>query len=530
MAKRTAPAQRKKIVIVCAHLDVTRSAERERDFMQPSAGLQIASLFDRERYDVTLYHEMWHGPFDTARTPDADLVFLTGLQRDFDRQRQLAYFFKQRGAITVAGGSVCTLFPDFATRFFDVVCAGGIDSVRDVIADYERGTLRATYSSPQTRLTDYRVDYRILRESGIRGALHLIEASRGCNFRCDFCAIPAEKARHTPYGTARVLRAIDDSIAASPWFSLKRRYPLALFIDNNFANNPAELRELCAALKRHRRLKGWAALVTQDVLRNRNLVQELARSKCLGLFTGLESLDPEFLKKHDKTQNMTRANSLLDDVAFAQRQGIVIMYGYLFDPRMTTTAEMSRQIEAVLAAETLPFPSFFSFVAPLLGTKLFWESVELGELRPNVRVRDLDGQSVSYRNCRSSDAELTALGNAIFQRLDRIAGPAALVRRSLKTIFATGWRRPMFWFQTYVNNLRAGLRRPPGPGVIRTYIAGTDGLNPQYGCTPSDVSPENKRRFFDPVMVTDENGDLAEWLEPYRPARAASAKAVATGV
>jgi len=61
---------------------------------------------------------------------------LSGLQPDFDRMRQLSYFFRRSGATVVAGGSICTSFPEFATRFFDVVCAGGVDSVRGVVADY----------------------------------------------------------------------------------------------------------------------------------------------------------------------------------------------------------------------------------------------------------------------------------------------------------------------------------------------------------------------------------------------------------
>ncbi|HEX3465533.1 MAG TPA: hypothetical protein VHS78_15900 [Candidatus Elarobacter sp.] len=513
-------ARRPSVLVICAHLNSDRGLAADRGFMQPSAGLQIASLVDRERFDVRLYHEMWHGPLDVTRLPDADVVFLNGLQKDFDRQRQLSYFYRRRGAVTVAGGSICTLFPEFAARFFDVVCSGGVDVVPDVLRDYAAGTLRERYASPQTRLTDYRVDYALLAQNGIGGPMHLIESSRGCNFRCDFCVIPAESARHTHYGAPRVAQAIGDSITASPRFSVKRTFPMLFFIDNNFGNNPGKLREVCAALRADRRVKGWGALVTQDVLRNRELVAELARSKCGGLFTGLESLDPAFLEAHDKKQNVTYAKSLLEDVAFAQRQGITIMYGYLFDPRMSTTQEMTRQIRALAENPELPFPSFFSFVAPLAGTKLFWESALRGELRPNVRLRDLEGFAVAYRNCLSSDEELTAFSRTLFERLDLVAGRRELLRKTLATIRSTRSRKPGFWFSTYVNNLRIltlqRLWKPPGP---RTYIAGTDVLDPQYDWYPPDITAEDKARYFDPVVVTDEHGRLAEWLEAYRPGR-----------
>jgi hopanoid C-2 methylase len=51
--------------------------------------------------------------------------YLTGLQPDFDRMRQLSYFFRRAGAKVVAGGSICTIFPEFSAQFFDAVCSGG---------------------------------------------------------------------------------------------------------------------------------------------------------------------------------------------------------------------------------------------------------------------------------------------------------------------------------------------------------------------------------------------------------------------
>ena len=61
---------------------------------------------------------MWHGPYDTGTLAPGRfaIVFLTGLQMDFDRMRQLSYFFRRAGSLVVAGGSICTLFPEFARK------------------------------------------------------------------------------------------------------------------------------------------------------------------------------------------------------------------------------------------------------------------------------------------------------------------------------------------------------------------------------------------------------------------------------
>src|ERR1700738_555038 len=106
-----------KALVVCTHLRPGRNKRSSRYVMQPISGLHVASLIDRNHFVVRLHHEDWHGPFDTSNCGRYCLVFLTGLQADFDRMRQLAYYFRLSGAIVVAGGSVCSSFPEFATRF-----------------------------------------------------------------------------------------------------------------------------------------------------------------------------------------------------------------------------------------------------------------------------------------------------------------------------------------------------------------------------------------------------------------------------
>src|SRR5215212_11323640 len=215
---------KRRALVICAHLRRGRDKRRTHYFMQPISGLHIGSLIDSRYFDVRLYHEDWHGPFDPARCTGYDLVFLSGLQPDFDRMRQLSYFFRRNGATVVAGGSVCTLFPEFATEFFDAVCAGGVDSVREVVADFLHGTLKPSYRSPAHQISSYAIDHHLLAKSGISPLFHLIEASRGCSFKCSFCVIPGEAGVHAPYDLATLTAALDNAIAASPIFSFRRWY------------------------------------------------------------------------------------------------------------------------------------------------------------------------------------------------------------------------------------------------------------------------------------------------------------------
>ena len=468
-----------KVLIVCAHLRCDRAEGVFREFLQPMSALHVAAFIDRSKYDVRLHYEMYHGLFDPSGAGAYDIVFLTGLQKDFDRMRQLAYYFRRAGVPTVAGGNICSLFPDFASRFFDVVCVGSVDATAAVMRDFERDALRRVYRHQSTRVVPYRLDHRLLRESGIRSNVHFIEASRGCNFQCDFCVIPAEGTRHAPHDVDAVMQAINDSIAAAPALSVQRLYPMVWFLDNNFSNNPRHLRRLCAALKAEPRVKRWGAMVTQDVLRNHRLVELMAGSKCFIVFAGIESLDLAFLDAHGKLQNIAGGRGLIADVEHAARCGIHVIYGYLFDPRLTSIDAFKRELAAILRSDVLMYPNYVSVMMPLVGTKLFWDSAKRGELLAGLRSRlRLWVKLIGY-----------------------------LIRFRVKN--------PITWYVLYRNAFRANLQARAYSHGRRNYIGGRDVLDPTYARMPEDISEADRRTYFEPVLVTDETGRVADWLSPY---------------
>jgi hypothetical protein len=509
--------RRPRALVVACHLRPSRDKRRSDYLMQPIAGLQVASLIDRGKVDVELYHEDWHGPFDLAKAEGYDIVFLSGLQVDFDRMRQLSWAFRRAGAITVGGGSICTSFPDFAANFFDVVCAGSVDSVPRVIADFLAGSLRPRYDAPMTTMLPHVVDYGLLTEAGIKPPFLLVEATRGCSFKCSFCVMPSEVGGHAAHRLADVTASIERAIDASPRLSLARLWPMVLFLDNNLADDRAFLLSLVGWMKANPRIKGWAALVTQNIVADRALMQQLADGKCVGLFVGIESLDPEMLKRFHKKQNLSKRFNVLDDVAHAESLGIGIAYGMLFDPRHQTADAMRRQLQAVAADPLMPMPVYISFVAPLLGTQGFWQDVAAGELSPGLRLRDLDGETICYTRFADDPDTVTAFGEQVFRRPWEIIGTRQILLKTWRRIVRAGSLNPIRWFVIASANLHCYLWSKGTPAANRTYRAGTDVLDPQYSECPSDISPEDRARYWDPVVVIDDRGQPAQWLNKAAP-------------
>jgi hypothetical protein len=273
----------------------------------------------------------------------------------------------------VAGGSICTMFPEFAAQFFDAVCAGGVDSVRQVIADFERDALQRIYRSPTMQISPYAVDYSLLAKSGISPSVHLMESSRGCSFRCSFCVIPQEVGGHVKYDLSTLSAAINNALTTSPFFSFRRWYPTIIFLDNNFSDDRQHMLQICELMRTHPKIRGWAALVTQNIMHDRELIKHMAEAKCITLFFGLD-LRSGPAEKVQKKQNLGHSHNIIDDIAFAESNGIGIGYGYLFDPRLQTVQQMEGQIRMIGRDPALPMPVYLSVVAPLAGTELLVRS------------------------------------------------------------------------------------------------------------------------------------------------------------
>jgi radical SAM superfamily enzyme YgiQ (UPF0313 family) len=506
-------------LVVCAHLRPGRDKRRTTYLMQPISGLHVGSLIDQTLFDVSLHHEDWHGPLDPANCKGYDLVFLSGLQVDFDRMRQLSFCFRRSGAVVVAGGSICTSFPEFASQFFDSVCAGGADSVPAVVADFLNGSLKAIYRSPIAQISSYAVDYSLLAKSRINPSVHLIEASRGCSFKCSFCVIPSEVGAHASYDFDQLAVTIDNAISTSPRLSFRRLYPIFMLLDNNFSDDRAHMLRVCDFLKSHPRVRGWAALVTQNVLHDRELIKRLAASKCLGLFAGLESFDADLLRRYRKTQNLSRRHNVIDDIAYAESLGISITYGYLFDPRYQTASDMERQICVIAKNPLLPMPIYLSVIAPLAGTESFWADLKAGRLAPNLRLRDLDGETIAYAQLGDRPEAIVDFVERMFRRPWTVVGRAGILLKTLRRLLRARSLNPVRWYFSASANLHCFLWSRGTPSQPRSYLAGSDTLDPQYFERPDDLTDQDRVTYFDPIFLTDGAGGPSDWLKRYMPKR-----------
>ncbi|MGH7770795.1 MAG: cobalamin-dependent protein, partial [Candidatus Binatia bacterium] len=216
----TAPAaKRNRILIVNCYLDDTRKSIARTHKVPPAMGpVYLAGAFSPKLCEVRLYNEQSAGPIeDENLLAWPDMRVLTGLTTALDRMKQLTAYARTKNArvIVVAGGPPIRALPRYSRRFFDYVCLGDIEELRQVIAEAFGKNYVADEMIPRYDLSDW------------IGRIGYAESSRYCNFRCSFCSLTGEGRGYQKYSLDFIRKQI---------LAMGKKWHL-FFIDNNFYGN-----------------------------------------------------------------------------------------------------------------------------------------------------------------------------------------------------------------------------------------------------------------------------------------------------
>src|SRR5207237_5953136 len=126
-------------------------------------------------------------------------------------------------------------------RYAESVVVGEAETLWErVIDDARHGRLEKFYrQAGRPSLAGLKPDRSIFRGKRYL-PIGLIEAGRGCHFKCEFCAV------QTVFHASQNRRPVDEIIAEIE--STKHDEKIFFFVDDNITSNLEEATELCRAL------------------------------------------------------------------------------------------------------------------------------------------------------------------------------------------------------------------------------------------------------------------------------------------
>ena len=373
----------------------------------------LAALIpDDIEHSLTLFDE---GIEDIPTDLDADIVGITVITGTATRSYELARQFRSRGITVVLGGPHVTLVPDDAEPHADAIIIGyAEDTWPELLRDFLAGRIRPRYTqAPDLSLAGRPRARRDLINSGKYVKTHVFEATRGCVHRCDFCVVPFAWGRK-PYQKP-VAEVIDEIRSTGA-----RR---AIFIDLNLIADKAYAAELFEAMI-PLKLK-WAGLSTSLLARDEQLLDLCARSGCIGLLVGFESISHSGLKDLHKGFNTPELYAEWIDRFHSY--GIAINGTFVFGIDDDTPEVFEKTAQFVIDTG-IDLPRF-AILTPFPGTALHQRLK--AENRITTRNWELyDGQHVVFQPAHMS-ADALQRGNMATWR--RVYSYGSIARRMRHT-------------------------------------------------------------------------------------------------
>jgi radical SAM superfamily enzyme YgiQ (UPF0313 family) len=376
---------------------------------------------------------------------DADLIGITVITGSSVRAYELAGQFRARGRTVVLGGPHITLVPEDAAPHADALVVGyAEDSWPALLRDFVNGALKPRYDqAPDLSLANRPFARRDLLVEGRYAHTGVFEATRGCIHGCDFCVVPFAWGRK-PYQ-----RPVEDVIEEIKSTRARR----AIFIDLNIiADRDYAMRLFEALIPLNIQ---WGGLATTLLARDEELLALCARSGCIAMLIGLESIEKQSLREVHKGFNRPDLYNEIIDAFHAK--GISIMGTFAFGADHEGKDIFARTAQWVIdAGVDLPR---FAILTPFPGTALYNRLDAEGRIL--TRNWELyDAQHAVFQPARMTPAELED-GNALAWRLAytygaiwrrRRASPAGVLlyaaanlgyrfyARNLKRFYNCDWR------------------------------------------------------------------------------------------
>jgi radical SAM superfamily enzyme YgiQ (UPF0313 family) len=284
-----------------------------------------------------------------------DLVGIGSNTSEIKRAYEIADTFRKRGVKVVMGGIHVSALPQEAARHADSVVIGEAEGLwEQVLRDFRNQALSKFYRHRHLPdISGLPAPDRIVLNKKRYLTKNVLQITRGCPHHCIFCSVTRFFGNtYRVRSQNQVIREID---------SMNGNF--LIFLDDNIFGDPdyaAGLMEKLIPLK-----KKWVSQCTLRLANNKKLMDLAAKSGCMGMFIGLESVSSDSLKASGKPIQFDRYREMIQRILDS---GIAIDGSFVFGFDNEDVSIFEKTLDFILKIK-LPAATF-SVLTPYPGTKL----------------------------------------------------------------------------------------------------------------------------------------------------------------
>ncbi len=288
---------RKLLIIQPSHYrsrtDLTLHKSRKRTLV--SLTLPYLAALTPPEWKVELVDEQ---TTDVDFQAPVDAVAVTVWTINSFRAYEIAGLYKAKGIKVIIGGIHGSMLPEEVLRYADSVVIGEVEGIwKQVLDDFENNRLLPEYRGPYIDLRHFPITPRrdLLSDKYLWNS---VQTSRGCPFNCNFCSVSKYLGREYRQRRAEdVLNELE---------SIDGDY--VVFVDDNLIGNALENKKRAMDLFQgmiDRSLhKKWWMQASINAADDERVIELAARSGCMFVFIGFETLDTKTLKGMRKGVNL----------------------------------------------------------------------------------------------------------------------------------------------------------------------------------------------------------------------------------
>lgn len=350
-----------KVLLVSPRSGPPGKHKLQKALLPPLGLLTVAGLTPPE-VEVKLVDEAVE---EVKVTGDWDLVGITATTAQAPRAYELAAAFRTHGVPVVLGGIHPTALPEEAKQHADAVLVGEAEGLwPEIIADARVGRLKPFYRHHRfPELKGVKPRRELLKKDAYL-ITSTVQVSRGCPYNCAFCSV-TRFFGHT-YRTRPIAEVIEEVAGLEE--------KTVIFVDDNIMGNTRYARHLFQALTGLG--KRWLSQASLPQLQDEELIRLAAKSGCVGLLIGFESLSPAELKRVRKLHNDTKRYT--DTVRRLHYHGIGVIGSFIVGLDGDDVSVFDRIKEFVFRAKIDLVQ--VSILTPLPGTVLFQQLQKEGRI------------------------------------------------------------------------------------------------------------------------------------------------------